>query len=492
MHAQNVKMLMNSKKAPSTLVSFIPLLVLVAMLGVTISLFGDAALSGGSQVCLLVAAAVCICIGMWRYGVSWQAFEEAIEKNVKRVATAMFILLLIGALSGMWMVSGIVPTMICYGIDIIHPSLFLFCTCVVCALVSVMTGSSWTTIATIGVALLGVGQAQGFHEGWVAGAIISGAYFGDKMSPLSDTTVLASSSVGVRLFTHIRYMLYTTLPALVIALVVYLVVGFGHDGAGDDQIRFYSDVLRSKFCISPLALIVPLATGYLIYRRVPSLITLFAGVLMAVVYGLMFQAEVLREVVDVPGGGWQTMVKGVMQTVLGETHLSMGYEELDDLVSTRGMAGMMDTIWLILCAMCFGGCMMAGGFLEGVTRVFVRGARRAVGLVASTIGSGLFLNLATADQYISIILTGNMFRPVYHDGGYEARLLSRTTEDAVTVTSPLIPWNSCGMTQATVLGVSTWTYLPYCVFNYMCPLVSMLMVATGYKIVRKAQAVAQQ
>lgn len=482
---------MKSDKIPSTLVSFVPLLVLVLLLGVTIGLFGDAALSGGSQVCLLVSAAVCITLGMWRYGVSWQAFEEAIEKKVKSVTTALFILLLIGALSGVWMVSGIVPTLICYGIEVIHPSLFLFCTCLVCAVVSVMTGSSWTTVATIGVALLGVGQAQGFHEGWVAGAIISGAYFGDKISPLSDTTVLASSAVGVRLFTHIRYMVYTTLPALVFALVVYLVVGLGHHDGGDVQMQLYTQTLHERFYISPLALMVPLVTGYLIYRRVPSLITLFAGTLMAVVYALMFQGELLREVAEVPGGGWQTLVKGAMQSVLGETHLSMGCEELDDLVATRGMAGMMDTIWLILCAMCFGGCMTAGGFLEGVTQAFVKGAHHTMRLVSSTVGAGMFLNLTTADQYVSIILTGNMFREAYRSSGHEARLLSRTTEDAVTVTSPLIPWNSCGMTQATVLGVSTWVYLPYCVFNYMCPLLSLIIVATGYKVVRKAQAVSQ-
>ena len=486
LRAQNVKMPMNSKKAPSTLVSFIPLLVLVAMLGVTISLFGDAVLSGGSQVCLLLAAAVCVALGMWRYGISWQDFEQAIEKNVKRVSVAMFILLLIGALSGMWMVSGVVPTMICYGIDIIHPSLFLFCTCVVCALVSVMTGSSWTTVATIGIALLGVGQAQGFHEGWVAGAIISGAYFGDKMSPLSDTTVLASSAVGVRLFTHLRYMVYTTLPALVIALVVYLVVGLGHEAVGESQIRHYSETLSERFYVSPLALVIPLVTGYLIYRRVPSLITLFVGTLLAALYGLAFQGELLREIAEVPGGGWQVLAKGTMQAVLGETNLSMGSEALDELVATRGMAGMMDTVWLILCAMCFGACMTAGGFLEGVTRVFVAGARNTMRLVASTVGAGLFLNLSTADQYISIILTGNMFRNAYRESGHEARLLSRTVEDAVTVTSPLIPWNSCGMTQATVLGVSTWTYLPYGVFNYVCPLMSLVVAATGYKIVRKA------
>lgn len=475
----------NTRPIPSVFVSFLPLIVLVCVLSVTIYVFGDSALSGGSQICLLLSSAVCATIGMWRYRIPWKEFEEAIDKNVKNVSGAIFILLIIGALSGMWMVSGIVPSLIYYGLQILHPSIFLFSTCLICVVVSMMTGSSWTTIATIGVALIGIGQAQGYHEGWVAGAIISGAYFGDKMSPLSDTTVLASSAVGVRLFTHLRYMVYTTLPALFIAFVVYAIVGFTYDGVEAGQVAIYSDALQHKFHISLWSLVVPLLTAVMIWRKVPSLITLFLSVVMAAIYGLLFQQHVFLEIAQASGSDLLPLFRGMMQAVFGSTQLEMGSAALNDLVSTSGMAGMMDTIWLILCAMCFGGVMSAGRFLDGITAVFLRFVRRTTSLVSSTVASGLFLNVVTADQYISIILTGNMFKQTYRDRGYEARLLSRTTEDAVTVTSPLIPWNTCGMTQATVLGVSTWTYLPYCVFNYLCPLMSILVAMTGFKIYRK-------
>ncbi len=471
---------------PSPLVSFVPLLVLVVLLSVTISVFGDSALSGGSQICLLVASAVCATIGMWRYRIPWKSFEAAIELNVKRVTEALFILLIIGALSSMWMVSGVVPTLIYYGLQIIHPSFFLLTTCVICSIVSLMTGSSWTTVATIGVALIGIGQAQGYHEGWVAGAIISGAYFGDKMSPLSDTTVLASSTVGVRLFTHIRYLVFTTIPALFLALVVYLVAGFMLPVGSEAMIESYTTALEARFVISPWAFVVPVLTAVMIYKRVPSLITLFLSTVLAAVYGLLYQYDVLLSLSpEMSGAG--ALFKSTMQTIFGSAQVEMGSADLNELVGTSGMAGMMDTIWLILCAMCFGGVMESGGFLAGISRVFLRFVRKTFSLVASTVASGLIFNIVTADQYISIILTGNMFKQTYHDRGCEARLLSRTTEDAVTVASPLIPWNTCGMTQATVMGVATWTYLPYAVFNYLCPLFSMIIAATGFRIVQKVE-----
>lgn len=479
---------MTHKPALSPFVAFLPLVILVAFLSLTIYTFGDGALSGGSQISLLVATAVCIAIGMWAYKVPWTDFEKAIEGNVKRVTTALLILLAIGALSGSWMVSGIVPTMIYYGMEMIHPDFFLFTSCLICALVSVMTGSSWTTIATIGIALMGIGQAQGFSEGWIAGAIVSGAYFGDKMSPLSDTTVLASSTVGVRLFTHIRYMFFTTVPAMAVALLVFLLAGFSGRSGGGEIMHLYSAGLQDKFNLSLFSLLIPVLTGVMIYRRVPSLITLFMATLMASAYALIFQPDLLFEISGLAAGSWESQFRGLMQMLFGATSLDMGHAMLNDLVATGGMSGMMDTIWLILCAMCFGGAMAAGGFLEAITRVFVRAVHHTFGLVASTVGSGIFMNLVTADQYISIILTGNMYREAFHVRGYEARLLSRTVEDAVTVTSPLIPWNTCGMTQATVLGVSTWTYLPYCVFNYLCPLMSMLMALLGYKIFRRKGA----
>ena len=481
------------KRIPSPLLSLVPILVLVALLFVTIHTFGSDALSGGSQVVLLTATAVCCLIAMGYSKVRWKAIELAMVNNISGVATALIILLIIGALSGSWMISGVVPTLIYYGMQIIHPSFFLASTCIICAIVSVMTGSSWTTIATIGIALLGIGQAQGFEDGWIAGAIISGAYFGDKISPLSDTTVLASSVTDTPLFKHIKYMMITTVPSMIITLTIFTIAGFAHEATATDQIAMYSASLRETFHISLWLLIVPVITGILIAKRIPSIITLFISATLAGIFALFFQPHLLQEISGLPVQDMQSQFKGLIMTFYGSTQVQTGNPDLNDLVSTRGMSGMMNTIWLIICAMCFGGAMTASGMLGSITSVFIRFMKRTVGLVASTVASGLFLNICTADQYISIILTGNMFKDIYQKKGYENRLLSRTTEDSVTVTSVLIPWNTCGMTQATILGVATFTYLPYCFFNLISPLMSITVAAIGFKIKRineKAESIA--
>lgn len=478
---------MNTTKNPTPIVALIPIAVLVLLLAITIRLFGSDALSGGSQVCLIAASGVCVLLGMAFYKRTWKQFEDAIIANIGGVGSSIIILLIIGTLSGAWMVSGVVPTLIYYGIQIIHPHFFLVSTCIICAVVSVMTGSSWTTIATIGIALMGIGRAQGFSEGWIAGAIISGAYFGDKISPLSDTTVLASSTTGTPLFEHIRYMLVTTVPSIVITLIIFMIAGFSHQLTDTGHIAGYLTVLDDKFYISGWLLIVPLVTAVLIAKKVPSIITLFLSSLLAVVFALLFQPNLLLEIAGEAESSFMHLFKGVYMMLFGSTHLETPSAEISDLIATRGMSGMMDTVWLILCAMCFGGTMNAGGMIQSITQVFVKLARSRVSMVASTVTSGLFLNITTADQYISIILTGNMFKEIYRKNGYENRLLSRTTEDAVTVTSPLIPWNTCGMTQATVLNVSTFTYLPYAFFNLISPFMSILIAATGYKIVRATE-----
>ena len=474
---------MNNRPTPSPLLSLVPILILVAMLAVTIHLFGSDALAGGSQVCLITASAICVLIGMGGYKRTWKEFEDAITKNIAGISTALLILLLIGALSGAWMVCGVVPTLIYYGIQIIDPNFFLVSTCVICSIVSVMTGSSWTTIATIGIALLGIGKALGFEEGWIAGAIVSGAYFGDKVSPLSDTTVLASSTVGTPLFTHIKYLLLTTVPSMLITLIIFTIAGLSFESPSSIQIAEFTQALDDKFHISIWLMIVPIVTGVMIAKRVPSIITLFLSAMLAIVFAFIFQPELLLEISGT-GEGVMSLVKGGMNTLFGSTSLDAGNAEINDLISTRGMSGMMDTIWLIICAMCFGGAMTAGGMLASITSVFVRFTKKCVSLVSSTVATGLFMNLTTADQYISIILTGNMFKDIYKKNGYDSRLLGRTVEDSVTVTSPLIPWNSCGMTQSTVLGVSTFVYFPYCFFNYISPLMSIFMAAIGYKIYR--------
>ena len=469
-------------RQPAAWVSAIPMVVLVAMLALVIKCFGSDAIMGGSQVALLSAASVCVMIAIGVYGCSWSRLEEAILDNIHTSASSIIILLLIGAIAGTWMVSGVVPTLIYYGLKVLHPSIFLVATCAICALVSLITGSSWTTIATIGVALMGIGRALGFEEGWIAGAIISGAYFGDKVSMLSDTTVLASSTVKVPIFTHINYMMRTTIPSFIVALVVFAVAGVLYPHADTNHAMAVAEALEQTFNISAWLLLVPVFTGVLIARKLPAIVTLFVSCVMACVALVVAQPAVLAEIAGVESLDFMSGFKGVLSSCYGATAVDTGSAELNDLVATRGMAGMLETIWLIVCAMCFGGVMTGSGLLASITDIFLRLVRRASSAVASTVGAGLFFNICTADQYISIILTGNLFRDLYRKRGFEPRLLSRSVEDSATVTSVLIPWNSCGMTQATVLGVATFTYLPYCIFNLVSPLMSIVVTSLFYKV----------
>ena len=477
---------MTERKIPHPLVAAIPVVVLIGLLVLIISLFGSDSLSGGSQIALLLGLSVCVMISMVFYHVPWKTFEKQMCKTIGDVSVTLLILLTVGMLSGSWMISGVVPTLIYYGVQILSPQFFLVSACVICALVSLLSGSSWTTVATIGVALLGIGHALGVSEAWTAGAIISGAYFGDKMSPLSDTTILASSSVGVDIFEHIRYMVITTTPAILITLVIFLVAGLGHGNGGALHVEQYTQGLASTFNISPWTLLVPVITGILIAKKVPSLIVLFASSILAGITALILQPHILTQIAgDASLNAPAALAKGLAITYYGSTAVQTGYDALNELVSTGGMAGMLNTIWLIICAMCYGAVMVASGMIESITRVIISFVRTRFTLVSSTVGTGLFLNLTTGDQFISIVLTADMFRDVYAQEGYEPRLLSRTTEDATTVTSVLVPWNTCGMTQATVLGVPTLTYLPYCFFNILSPLMTILVAAIGWRINRK-------
>lgn len=472
-----------NSRLPHPVVAAIPVAVLIFFLAVVITLFDSDSLGGGSQIALLMGMAVCVCISMTVYRVPWRVFESQTKRTIGDVSVTLLILLCVGMLSGSWMISGIVPTLIYYGVQFMSPQFFLVSACAVCALVSVLSGSSWTTIATIGVALLGISHALGVSQAWTAGAIISGAYFGDKMSPLSDTTILASSVTGTDLFTHIRYMSLTTTPTFVITLVIFLFAGLGFDGMSELLIEQYTEGLDNTFNISLWTLVVPVLTGVLIARRVPSLIVLFLSSVMAGIMALVLQPHILTEV----GGG---MVKGLAITYYGATAVDTGYSSLNELISTGGMAGMLNTIWLILCAMCFGAAMVASRMIESLTQVIVRFVRSRFSLVSSTVGTGIFLNLTTGDQFISIVLNADIYKEVYRQQGYESRLLSRTCEDSATVTSVLIPWNTCGMTQSTVLGVPTLTYLPYCFFNIISPLMSIIVAAIGWRIkntLRKAE-----
>ncbi|MBP3767344.1 MAG: sodium:proton antiporter [Prevotella sp.] len=465
--------------------SFLPFVVLVILITCCVAVFGNATLDGASQVSLLAASAVSVLVGHFAKRLEWSRLEAEITDKISSCTPAIIILLLIGAIGGTWMVSGIVPTMIYYGMQILRPEIFLVSSSLLCALVSLMIGSSWTTVATIGVALMGIGKAHGFDDGWIAGSIITGAYFGDKLSPLSDTTVLASSVSGTELFTHIRYMLYTTVPTFCVSLSVFLVAGFAMNVSGHGNVAEFMGGLERTFVISPWLLLVPVVTGVMIARRWPSMVVLFLAILLAVVVGLLFQPQLVHQISGEEGRGFIASYKGMMQVCYGSTSIETGVPMLNQLVQTSGMGGMMPTIWLIICAQTFGGTLTATGQLQDLMKLVLRLAHGTASLVASTVGTAFFCNVALADQYLSIMLSSQMFRNTYLERGYEARLLSRSCEDGATVTSVLVPWNTCGLTQSTVLGVSTLTYLPYCFFNILSPFASILVAALGWKIFRK-------
>lgn len=474
----------NSLKARAW-VSVIPIVVLVAILAVNISIFGSDSILGASQVALLFAAGVCIALSMWLFRTPWEHFENAIRENVADVTTAILILFLIGAISGTWTASGIIPTFIYYGVKLISPRFFLLTACLICSLISIMIGSSWTTIATIGVALLGIGRAEGFSDGMIAGAIISGAYFGDKISPLSDTTVMASSLNGVPLFDHIKYMLVTTVPSISIALIAFGVIGLSHGGGDASQIAMYTDVLGSKFHISLFLMIVPVLTGIMIARKMPALMVLALSTLLAGTAALIAQPHIISEIGSAVADGpaWKTQFAGTMRSIYDTVSIETGRAEVDSLVASRGMIGMLNTVYLIICAMCFGGAMKASGMISNLAALLVPLTRKRTGLVASTVFTGTALNGIVSDQYLAIILTSNLFKDIYEKEGYENRLLSRAVEDSASITSPLYPWSSCGMTQATILSVPTLTYLPFCFFNIISPLMSITIAFLGYRIV---------
>ena len=474
-------------KNPSALVSLLPFLFLVAALSVVIYVFGTDALSGASQVALLFAAGFTVVLSMVLYKTSWKVFEESILENITSVGTSIVILLLIGAVSGSWMISGVVPTMIYYGMKVIFPEIFLFACSIISALIAVMTGSSWTTIATIGVALVGIGTAQGYEPGWIAGAIISGAYFGDKISPLSDTTVLASSSAGTPLFTHIKFMMVTTVPSFVITLIIFLVVSLLHNEPSTAMVADFANDLKNSFNISPWLLLVPVLTGILIAKKVSAIATLFIAAVVAGGAALLFQPHVIGAIAGTTDGGLSFVdgFKGLSIMYYGATAVETGNEALNSLVSTRGMTGMLNTVFLIIAASCFGGTLVGSGMLQSLTDALVKFVHKRVSMVASTVGTGIFANMITGDQYLAILLTSSLYKKLYQERGYESKLLSRSVEESATVTSVLIPWNSCGMTQATVLKVATLEYLPYCFFNLLSPLMSIFIAAIGYKIFRK-------
>jgi len=472
------------KKRPTLLHALIPIVVLIFLLAINVLLLGTDATSGPNQIGLLLAAAVAGIISI-RLGYTWNEIQKSMLKSINSAMGAMLILLMIGALSGTWLLSGIVPAMIYYGLKILNPTIFLFAACIACAIVSVATGSSWTTVATIGIALLGIGKALGLHEGIIAGAIISGAYFGDKMSPLSDTTNLAPAMAGTDLFTHIKYMAVTTIPSIIVALIIFLIWGFMQDTTGavtnTDSVLL---TIEKSFNLNPLLFLVPIGVVVLIIKKVPALPALLVGSLLGGIFAIIFQPQIINQISGIDGNYLESSFIAVMQAMTTTINVQTDNQMITDLLTGRGMAGMLNTIWLILTAMIFGGIMECSGLLHRIADEIIRFAHSTGSLVASTAATCIFFNVTASDQYMAIAVPGRMFASTYRDRGYKPELLSRTLEDSGTVTSVLVPWNTCGATQAGVLGVATMVYAPFTFFCIISPFMTILHAYLNYKIRR--------
>lgn len=472
------------KKQPSFVLALIPIAILILLLTINVVVLGSDAISGANQIALLLAAGVAGVIS-FRLGYSWEEIEGSIVKSISSAMAAMLILLAIGSLSGTWLLSGIVPAMIYYGLKILNPTIFLFAACVVSGIVSLATGSSWSTVATVGIALLGIGKSMDIPEGVIAGAIISGAYFGDKMSPLSDTTNLAPAMAGTDLFTHIKYMVYTTVPTLAITLITFFVWGFTFDtAAASADSSSVLLALESKFNLNPLLFIVPVLVIVMIVKKVPALPALLVGALLGGIAAIIFQPQIITQISGVEGDYLKASFVAVMNAMTTSINIQTNDPMITELLTAKGMSGMLNTIWLILCAMIFGGVMESSGLLKVIAGQIIKFAHSTGSLVASTAATCIFFNFTASDQYMAIAVPGRMYADTYRKRGLKPEVLSRTLEDSGTVTSVLIPWNTCGATQANVLGVATMVYAPYTFFCLISPLMTILQAYLNIKIRR--------
>lgn len=463
--------------------ALLPLLVLIALLAINVLIYGDDALSGSNQFILLVGGAVAAVVG-FAHKIRYTEMLEKVADNLKSVTGSILILLFVGALAGTWLIGGIIPAMIYYGLQILHPTIFLPACVVICALISLATGSSWTTSATVGIALIGIGKALGVPVGMVAGAVLSGAYFGDKLSPLSDTTNLAPAMAGADLFTHIRYMTLTTVPSILVTLVVFIILGFGFSTSSTPDSQYLLQAIDKVFTIHGALFIVPAVVIYLIVIKTPPLVALFIGTLLGVVSALIFQ----QDLVQLLSGETTLSAVGAYRVVIDaitvSTEIQTTVPTLTDLFQSGGMEGMLGTIWLIICAMVFGGVMDAIGALAVISKALLAWANTTFTLFASTVASCLAINISASDQYLSIVVPGKMFEKAYNDRGLAPENLSRTLEDSGTVTSVLIPWNTCGAYQSGVLGVDVSQYFFFAIFNWISPFMTLLFAAMHIKIKR--------
>jgi NhaC family Na+:H+ antiporter len=472
------------KKQPTFLLALLPIAILIFLLTINVVVLGSDAISGANQIALLLAAGVAGVIS-FRLGYSWEEIESSIVKSISSAMAAMLILLAIGSLSGTWLLSGIVPAMIYYGLKILNPTIFLFAACIVSGIVALATGSSWSTVATVGIALLGIGKSMDIPEGVIAGAILSGAYFGDKMSPLSDTTNLAPAMAGTDLFTHIKYMVYTTVPTLLITLVIFFIWGFTLDttGATADSSSVLL-ALESKFNLNPILFMVPVLVIVMIVKKVPALPALLVGALLGGIAAIIFQPQIIAQISGIEGDYLKASFIAVMNAMTTSINIQTNDPMITELLTAKGMSGMLNTIWLILCAMIFGGVMESSGLLKAIAEQIIKFAHSTGSLVASTAATCIFFNFTASDQYMAIAVPGRMYADTYRKRGLKPEVLSRTLEDSGTVTSVLIPWNTCGATQANVLGVATMVYAPYTFFCLISPLMTILQAYLNIKIRR--------
>ena len=471
------------KSSLSLKTALLPLLVLIGLLAFNVLVYGDYALSGSNQFILLLGGAVAAVVG-FANKISYKTMLDKVADNLKSVTGAILILLFVGALAGTWLISGVIPAMIYYGLQILHPSIFLPACVIICALISLATGSSWTTSATVGIALIGIGKALDVPVGMVAGAVLSGAYFGDKLSPLSDTTNLAPAMAEADLFTHIRYMTYTTVPSIVVTLIVFIILGIGFSADGSANTQELLTAMNEVFTINLLLFIVPILVIVMIVKKTPPLVALFVGTLLGALAALILQQDLLLSL----SGESSLSLFGTYQVIIDaitvSTEIEISSPELSDLFQSGGMQGMLGTIWLIICAMVFGGVMDAIGALATISGALLSMAKSTFQLFASTVASCLAINITASDQYLSIVVPGKMFEKAYQDRDLAPENLSRTLEDSGTVTSVLIPWNTCGAYQSGVLGVDVSQYFFYAIFNWLSPFMTLLFAAFHIKIKR--------
>lgn len=471
---------MNTNRKPGLLLSLIPVVVLVSLLVLNINLYKDDAVSGANQMALLLSAMVAAIIGVGFLKIPYSRIESKVVESIGLSMQANIILLLVGSLIALWIISGVVPTMIYYGIDLINPQYFLPLTCIVCAIVSLATGSSWSTGGTVGIAFMGIGSALGVPNEMTAGAVISGAYFGDKMSPLSDTTNLAPAMAGTDLFTHIRHMVYTTGPTIILAVLGFTALGFVYraEAVSPTQIQEILTALGSAYHVNLWLLLMPLGVIAMVIFRIPAIPGMLFGCLASIVFALYFQYDHILAMVD--GNDGFAIYKKILTVSYAGSTVETGNAIVDKLLSRGGMANMLNTVWIIICAMIFGGVMDATKMIHVIAESMLKAVKGVGSLVGATLSSCVFLNLTASDQYLSIVVTGKMFRHSYEKRKLHPKNLSRALEDGGTVTSVLVPWNSGGAYFSSILGVSTLAYLPFCFFNILSPFMSFLIASQGW------------